>query len=400
MESIKEIFKIGNGPSSSHTIGPRKAANTFKENNPGAARYEVILYGALAATGKGHLTDDAILNQLKPIPTEIIWKPETVLQYHPNGMEFKAFDAESNLLTSKIIYSTGGGFITDGNEVQNEGKQIYQDQNLTQILEWCEKNGRQIWEYVEIHEGSEIWDYLVKVWNVMKDAISRGIENEGVLPGNLNVPRKAQSYFAKAQNYAKSLKRRSLLFAYALAVSEENASGGLIVTAPTCGSSGVLPALLYLLENDDGINEKRIIRSLATAGLIGNIVKRNASISGAKVGCQGEIGTACAMASAAGAQVFGGTPHQIEYAAEMGLEHHLGLTCDPVGGLVQIPCIERNAFGAARAMDSAIYAILSDGRHFVSFDKIVHTMNLTGNDIPPIYRETSLGGLAKVMRHK
>lgn len=393
MESIRNIFRIGHGPSSSHTMGPRKAALSFLEKHPDAASFKVTLYGSLAATGKGHLTDTAIIEVFKGCRLELEWQPDTFLEKHPNGMKFEAFDKENNLIDQWTAYSVGGGAIVDDN-TSVESQQIYPAQNMNEILKWCNQNGRSFWEYVEVHEGPEIWDYLAEIWVVMKDAIKRGLENEGVLPGILNLPRKAASYNVRATSYTGTLKKRALLFSYALAVSEENAAGGLIVTAPTCGSCGVLPAVLYYLHTIHDFNDKKILRALATAGLIGTIVKTNASISGAEVGCQGEIGTACAMASAATNQLFGGTIFQIEYSAEMGLEHHLGLTCDPVAGLVQIPCIERNAFAAARAMNHNVFAILSDGRHRISFDKVVETMKRTGKDLPSLYRETSTGGLA------
>ncbi len=393
MESIKEIFKIGNGPSSSHTIGPRKAAIMFRERYPEVSDYRVTLYGSLAATGVGHLTDKAIYNELTKDKTELVFRPEIELDYHPNGMKFEALNDEGDTQGEWTVYSVGGGQLYDG-KLKEEVKEIYDLTTMTDILRWCKQYGNQFWEFVQSREDSDIWDYLETVWRVMEDSVRRGIDEEGTIPGGLNLSRKASSYYAKAKGYRSSLKRRSLTFAYALAVAEENASGGLIVTAPTCGSSGVLPAVLYMLRHDFEFSKKKILRALATAGIIGNIVKTNASISGAKVGCQGEVGTACAMASGAAAQVFGGTVSQIEYASEMGLEHHLGLTCDPIGGLVQVPCIERNAFGATRALDSSTYAILSDGSHLVSFDKIVKTMNQTGHDLPSIYKETSLGGLA------
>lgn len=254
------------------------------------------------------------------------------------------------------------------------------------------------WEYVKECEESDIWDYLAEVWTTMKDAIRRGLDNEGVLPGPLNLRRKASTYFIRASGYKASLQSRGLVFAYALAVSEENAAGGTIVTAPTCGSCGVVPAVLYHLQKSREFSDIRILRALATAGLIGNIVKQNASISGAEAGCQAEVGTACSMASAAANQLFGGSPAQIEYAAEMGLEHHLGMTCDPVCGLVQIPCIERNAYAAARALDANLYSSFTDGMHRVSFDKVVDVMKQTGNDLPSLYKETSEGGLAKDYR--
>jgi len=392
MESIKEIFRIGNGPSSSHTMGPKKAAEIFKSENPDAEKLIVTLYGSLAATGKGHLTDKAILEILNPVEVEIIWKPEEYLPKHPNALKFESIKNEK-VLNHKIFYSVGGGKIIDDFTPEKENH-IYELSTLDEILKWTKNNGRFLWEFVEDVEGKEIYDYLHQVWSVMKDAITRGIENEGTLPGGLQLQRKAASYFIKSKSFTGTLKEKTLTFAYALAVSEENAAGGKIVTAPTCGSCGVLPSVLKRLQDSLDISESKILRALATAGLIGNIVKHKASISGAKVGCQGEIGTACAMASAAAAQILGGTPHQIEYAAEMGIEHHLGLTCDPVNGLVQIPCIERNAFAAERALNTASFAIISDGRHLISFDKIVKTMKQTGHDLPHIYKETSEGGLA------
>ena len=340
MESIRQLSKIGNGPSSSHTMGPRKAAQIFLERNPGASSFEVTLYGSLAATGKGHLTDVAITDVLsQTAPTEIVWHPEIVLPFHTNGMTFKAFDSERNEVSKWTVYSVGGGDILEEGSSRQAGPKIYGMNKIKEIQKWCESTGRSYWEYVDMAEGAGIWDYLAEVWRVMKEAVERGLEAEGVLPGGLGVRRKAVSYYVHASGYNSSLKSRGLVYAYALAVSEENASGGRIVTAPTCGSCGIVPAVLYHLHTSKGFTEKRILRALATAGLFGNVVKHNASVSGAEVGCQGEVGVACAMAAAAASQLFGGTPAQIEYSAEMGLEHHLGLTCDPVCGLVQIPCI-------------------------------------------------------------
>lgn len=398
MESLRQLYKIGNGPSSSHTMGPRKAAQHFAElYGSGAVRFEVTLYGALAATGKGHLTDQAILGTLSPIaPTEILWKPETVLDFHTNGMTFRSFGASGQELASWTVYSIGGGDIVEEGQDRTPTQSIYPLTKIKDIQKFCEESGTSYWEYVDKIEGAGIWDYLAEVWTVMKEAVERGIEAEGVLPGGLGVRRKAVSYYVHAAGYNSSLKSRGLVYAYALAVSEENASGGRIVTAPTCGSCGIVPAVLYHLHNSKGFSEKRILRALATAGLFGNVVKYNASVSGAEVGCQGEVGVACAMAAAAASQLFGGTPAQIEYSAEMGLEHHLGLTCDPVCGLVQIPCIERNAYAAARALDANLYAAFSDGRHRVDFDRIVEVMKQTGHDIPSLYKETALGGLAAI----
>ncbi|MCK5731264.1 MAG: L-serine ammonia-lyase [Draconibacterium sp.] len=394
MESIREIYKVGNGPSSSHTMGPKKAAERFLDNNKKANRFEVTLYGSLAATGKGHLTDFVIEQALEDYELEIIWKPKVFLPKHPNALSLKAFDKENTLLDEWTAYSIGGGSVTD-DFTKSETVNIYPHKHLAEILEWCNQNGKQLWEYVEEFEGKEIWSFLEEIWEVMQSAIKKGLSEEGPLPGGLKLPRKAQSFFQKGKSYATPFKRRSQLFAYALAVSEVNASGGKIVTAPTCGASGVLPAILLYSKKIYKSDKNAILKALATAGLIGNIVKTNASISGAEVGCQGEVGTACAMASGAATQLMGGTIYQVEYSAEMGIEHHLGLTCDPVAGLVQIPCIERNAFAAERAVSHNNYALLTDGRHRISFDEVVETMYKTGIDLQSQYRETSLGGLAK-----
>lgn len=293
------------------------------------------------------------------------------------------------------VFSVGGGALAEEGEDRSATPEVYQMNTMSQILYWCEHSGRSYWEYVEQCEGPEIWDFLSEVWATMKEAVHRGLDAEGVLPGPLNLRRKASSYYIRAKGYKDSLRSRGLVFAYALAVSEENASGGKIVTAPTCGACGVVPAVLYHLQRSREFSDARILRALATAGLVGNIVKHNASISGAEAGCQAEVGVACSMASAAASQLFGGSPAQIEYAAEMGLEHHLGMTCDPVCGLVQIPCIERNAYAAARALDANIYSAFTDGHHRVSFDKVVEVMKQTGHDLPSLYKETSEGGLAK-----
>lgn len=398
MKTLKELFKIGKGPSSSHTMGPQKAAKIFLENNRGASSFEVTLYGSLAATGKGHMTDIAIIEVLEPIaPVRIIWKPDVFLPFHPNGMKFRSFTNDEKPINEWTVYSIGGGALSEGkgDDDMFNSPEVYDKNSMTEIMKWCERTGRNYWEYVQLCEDSSLWDYLEVVWIKMKEAVERGLKREGRLPGPLNLPRKAPTYYVKATGYKQSLQTRGLVYAYALAVSEENASGGTIVTAPTCGACGVLPAVLYHISKSHEFTDKQILHALATAGLVGNIVKKNASISGADVGCQGEVGVACAMASAASCQLFGGSPSQIEYAAEMGLEHHLGMTCDPICGLVQIPCIERNAFAATRALDSNLYAAFSDGSHRVSFDRVVEVMKRTGHDIPSLYKETSEGGLAK-----
>ena len=400
MKSLKELFRIGKGPSSSHTMGPQQAAKLFAERNSDAKSFEVTLYGSLAATGKGHQTDVAIIDVLQPLaPVEIVWKPSEFLPFHPNGMRFVAKSGDGNTLEDWTVYSVGGGALSEGKTgtSANEPPEVYGMNTMTEIMKWCYDNGRSYWEYVDITEGPEIWDYLMEVWKAMQDSVERGINTEGRLPGPLNLSRKASTYYVKASGYQRNLQTRGLVYSYALAVSEENASGGIIVTAPTCGSCGVLPAVLYHLSRGHKFSDERIIHAIATAGIVGNVAKTNASISGADVGCQGEVGVACAMASAAACQLFGGSPSQIEYAAEMGLEHHLGMTCDPVCGLVQIPCIERNAFAAARALDSNIYASFSDGIHRVSYDKVISVMKQTGHDLPSLYKETSEGGLATTL---
>ncbi|MCQ2187019.1 MAG: L-serine ammonia-lyase, iron-sulfur-dependent, subunit alpha [Bacteroidales bacterium] len=397
MKSLKELYKIGRGPSSSHTMGPYKAAGIYAERHPEAKGFVVTLYGSLSATGKGHLTDVAINDALGRVaPVEIVWSKE-FLEFHPNAMKFAVKADDGSLQDEWTVYSVGGGALSEGDaaaDALNQGPEVYSLSSMTEIQEWCQDNGRSFWEYVEECEGPDIWDYLSDIWKVMQQAVEDGLQNEGVLPGPIHLQRKATVYFVKANGYKPSLQSRGLVHAYALAVSEQNAAGGTIVTAPTCGSSGVMPAVMYHMKHGHDFSDMRILRALATGGLFGNLVKQNASISGADVGCQGEVGVACAMAAAAVCQLFGGTPAQIEYAAEMGLEHHLGMTCDPVCGLVQVPCIERNAFAATRALDANFYAMLSDGRHIVSFDDVVSVMKQTGHDLPNLYKETGIGGLA------
>lgn len=305
MESIKQIFKIGNGPSSSHTMAPRWAALDFAERNPGAARFQVTLYGSLAATGKGHNTDKSLEDAFAPKQVEIIWDYDTVLPQHPNGMEFRALDSMGKVLDKWLTFSIGGGDLSDtGKRIPQ--KQIYPLHKMADIQAYCQEHGLQFWEYVNMYEESDLWDYLDEVWQTMKAAIRRGLENEGVLPGPLKLARRAASYYIKAQGYKGSMQRRAVAFSYALAVAEENAEGTKIVTAPTCGSCGVVPSVLYLNQTSYNFPESRILRALATAGLIGTLIKHNASISGAEVGCQGEIGSACSMSAAAAVQLFGG----------------------------------------------------------------------------------------------
>ena len=395
MESIKKIYRVGRGPSSSHTMAPKRAAEKFKARNPHSAKFQITLFESLAATGKGHLTDVVIQETLAPIPVVIIWKPEQQLPLHPNGMLFEAVDDMGNTIDSWKVYSVGGGALREEG-AQLSSQSVYALSTLNEIIENCVHTKINYWEYVELSEGKRIWDYLAAVWRTMSAAMERGLQTDGFLPGSLNLKRKACTYLSAARKHGTDFKQTGCLSAYAFAVSEENAAGGVVVTAPTCGACGVIPAVLRYMMETYQLEEQTILRALATAGLIGNIIKTNGSISGAQVGCQGEVGSACAMAAAAATQLLGGSVYQIEYAAEMGLEHHLGLTCDPVDGLVQIPCIERNAHAATRALSCAQMAIISDGSHRIAFDDVVAVMKQTGSDLPSIYRETSKGGLAKI----
>lgn len=400
MESLRELYKIGCGPSSSHTMGPRKAADAFNRRCPQASAFRATLYGSLAATGKGHLTDFTIKEAFYPKPVDILFDAQTVLSKHPNALKLEALDQAGHTTDSQVVYSIGGGTIRDDATFGKQLNNIYPHKSMNEILQYTSDQRMLLWEYVEECEGADIWDYLTEVWATMQDTMKRGLSKRGVLPGSLNLERKAQRYLYKAENSPQYLRRMNNLFAYALACSEENASGGVVVTAPTCGSCGVVPAVCRLVQEICEFEDNTIIRALATASLFGNMAKANASISGAEVGCQGEVGVACAMAAAATCQLEGGDNKRIEYAAEMGLEHHLGLTCDPVDGLVQIPCIERNALAASRALDCATYALMSDGHNRVSYDDILATMMQTGKDMNQAYRETAQGGLAGFFKKK
>ena len=398
METIKKIYKIGYGPSSSHTMGPNRAAEMFAARTKQASRYRVTLYGSLAATGKGHHTDMAITRGLSPKEVEIVWRADIVKPFHPNGMFFEALSTEGQVIDSWLVYSIGGGYLaTEEGDVPMgitpEGE-VYPHSTMKEIMEYIDREGLSFWEYVEQCEDGSLWFYLEEMWRQMQQTIEEGLQDDRVIAGGLHLRSKAHQYFIRASAFKPSLQSRALVIAYALATSEQNAWGARIVTAPTCGSSGVLPAVLYHLKKNHDFSDREILRAMATAGLFANVIKTNATISGAEAGCQAEVGSACVMAAVASNQLFGGSPKQIEYAAEMAMEHNLGLTCDPLCGLVQIPCIERNAMAALRALDINIYAMMSDGRHIISFDKVVRTMKLTGHDLPSLYKETSLGGLA------
>ena len=398
MKSIEKIFRTGTGPSSSHTMGPERAAGIFKERYPDAAGFRAVLYGSLAATGKGHLTDVA-LKKVFGDRLEILWKSEEELPLHPNGMEFYALDQKGGDTSKAAFYSTGGGAISETRQ-KDTGKEVYAINSLKEIIRHCKKENLTFYAYVFQCEEKTILPYLTATWKTMQRSIEIGLKKDDILPGGLQLSRRAWTVFRQANLAGSLFLGTGHLTCYALAAAEENAGGGTIVTAPTCGSCGVLPAVLRYLKERIACEDSTIINALATAGLIGNLVKQNASISGAEAGCQAEIGTACAMAAAAAAQIVGGNLGQIEYAAEMGIEHHLGLTCDPVCGLVQIPCIERNAFAANSALTCAHYALATDGLHHISFDDVIDVMMETGSNMPVLYRETSKGGLAKKYKIK
>ena len=393
MESLKELYKAGNGPSSSHTMGPQRAAEQFKNKYPEAASFKAHLYGSLAATGEGHLTDYIIKKTLEPKHVEIIWREDIVKPYHPNGMMLEAIDAEGNVIGDWTIYSVGGGTIAEEGMRNAGGNDTYPHSTMEEIIAWCKENHKNFVDYVKTYDDEDIMDFLVTIKDAMKQSIIDGLNTTEVIPGKLNLERKAH-YFYK--QYLANKELNTLLYSYALAASEQNASGNVIVTAPTCGSAGVLPGVFFAMQDFYGYSDEMILEALAVAGLVGVLVKRNGSVSGAEVGCQGEVGVACAMAAAAVAFLKGGSLRQIEYAAEIGLEHHLGMTCDPDYGYVQIPCIERNAMGAQRAVDAANYALLTDGEHHVTFDQIVKIMDETGRDLMDKYRETSKGGIAQL----
>lgn len=400
MKSIKSLYKIGLGPSSSHTMGPSFAAAEFLKISPKADFIKVTLFGSLAKTGKGHGTDRAISETLANIPHEIVFDYESKTPIHPNTLEFIAFK-EGKETYKKEFYSIGGGEIQFDGADSVSPKEVYSENNFTEIANMCKSRNIRLSDYVFEKEDSDIKQYLMAVWKTMQNAINEGLSKSGTLPGGLSVERKAQFlYNQKHIDESPQTRENRLVCSYAFAVSEQNADCGIIVTAPTCGSCGVLPAVLKYMQDKNNFTDEDIIRALAVAGLIGNIVATNASISGAECGCQAEVGTACSMASAALCELFEMGIDQIEYAAEVAMEHHLGLTCDPVCGLVQIPCIERNAVAAMRAINALSLANFLYGSRKVSFDVVVETMYQTGKDLSQLYRETSEGGLAKLYANK
>ncbi|HHX79053.1 MAG TPA: serine dehydratase [Acholeplasmataceae bacterium] len=394
METLKELFKIGRGPSSSHTMGPAKAAEMFLDRNKKASKFKVELYGSLAFTGKGHLTDVALKAVLGE-NTVVEFHSEIIYTYHANGMKFFAY-LNDEIINEWLVFSVGGGALKELDEKRNFTLlNIYQETSMDEILNYCKINKISLLEYAIKNEEIGFREYMNNIVTQMFATVEEGLIKTEVLPGKLQVRRKAKKYY---ENYLKNNLFSSLVFANALAVSEENASGGNIVIAPTCGSSGVMPGVLKSFYDEKKYTFEQIVDATIVGGLIGNLVKTNASISGAEVGCQGEVGTACAMAAAALAHLKGGTNNQIEYAAEIALEHHLGMTCDPILGYVQIPCIERNAISAMRAIDSANYALVGAGEHLVTLDMVIESLKETGADMHVNYRETSLGGLAKHLK--
>ena len=401
MKSIREIYKIGKGPSSSHTMGPERAAKLFKAQHPEADGFRVILYGSLSKTGVGHGTDRVIREVLSPLPTEIVFSKEELSGTHPNTLDFIALKdgVESDPLR---VESVGGGDIRYPGQKAAESDEVYIEHSFAEIADFCKwRYIDKLSDYVELNEGPEIWDFLMEVWQTMKKAIYDGLSAEGVLPGGLNVQRKAKFLLAqKPEENVPALLEFQKIAAYAYAVAEQNAGNGTIVTAPTCGACGVVPAVLKYAQDVRGYTDEEICRGLAAAGIIGNLTKTNASISGAEAGCQAEIGTACSMAAAALAELYGQNLDQVEYAAEVAMEHHLGLTCDPICGLVQIPCIERNAVAANRAMNACNLSYFLTGSRRISYDMVCRAMKETGVNLNHRFRETSEGGLAKLYDRK
>lgn len=403
MDSIKSIYKIGHGPSSSHTMGPCYASEIFLKKNISADKFVVELYGSLAMTGKGHLTDKSILDILGDFRTEIKFCPEITYNYHPNGMKFKAYK-NNEKIDEWLVFSVGGGTLRELNEPREETKlkKIYPHKKMKDILEYIKTNksnqtNYDLWDYIEEMEGKDIYSYLENIFDRMEETIKRGLLTKGSLPGSLNLDRKAFDFY---QKYLINKDYQTLLFALTLATCEENASGGLICTAPTCGSAGIIPGIVFSEYYHNKVEKEKLIKGLGIAGLICNLVRSNASISGAEVGCQGEVGVACSAAAGMICYLKGGNPNFIEYASEIALEHHLGMTCDPVDGLVQIPCIERNAMASEFAYTASNYALITSGNHKVTLDDVIRVMDETGKDIHFKYRETSVGGLAQYKKYE
>ncbi len=402
MKSIREIYKIGKGPSSSHTMGPQKAALLFRERYPQAQCYQVTLYGSLCKTGVGHGTDRVLLDTLGEDRTKVLFSQESWEGMHPNTMDFAAYSGDTLLGTLRIESVGGGDIRIPGETEPPESEEVYIEHSFAEIADFCKwRYIDTLSSYVELNEGPEIWDFLARVWQTMKQSIDEGLSQDGVLPGGLGVRRKAKYLYAQApDDRIPALREFQQIAAFAYAVAEQNADNGTVVTAPTCGACGVVPAVLRYAQQTRGFTDEQICRALATAGIIGNLTKTNASISGAECGCQAEIGTACSMAAAALAELFGQNLDQVEYAAEVAMEHHLGLTCDPICGLVQIPCIERNAVAAVRAMNACNLSYFLTGSRNISYDMVCRAMKETGIHLDHRFRETSEGGLAKLYQRR
>lgn len=401
MKSLRNLYKIGRGPSSSHTMGPEKAALYFKNAYPDADRYKAVLYGSLSSTGKGHKTDAAIIDVFEKGSIEVVFGAvETDNLPHENTMDFFAYKNGNEIGKSRIM-SVGGGQISIEGKPELDEPEVYKENSFEEIAEYCMSHNIRISDYVELNEGEEIWVYLHDIWKTMKNAVNAGLSTHGILDGGLGVERKAQFLYNQSHiDESDITKENRLVCSYAFAVSEENAGAGIIVTAPTCGACAVVPSVLKYMQDKKRFTDEQICRALAVGGIIGNLVKTNASISGAECGCQAEIGTACSMAAAALCELFQMGIGQIEYAAEVAMEHMLGLTCDPVCGLVQIPCIERNAVAAMRAINALSLANFLSTTRKISFDTVVETMYRTGKDLHSRYRETSEGGLAAMYNTK
>ena len=399
MKSIRQVYKIGHGPSSSHTMGPERAAKKFALQCPEAESFEITLFGSLAKTGRGHKTDEAIINALAPLPVNIVFNTDTNIELkHQNTMNFVGLKNGSVLLKKQFL-SVGGGDIVEEGETLSEEPEVYEQNTFEEIAKYCKEHNIRISEYVRRMEGDDIFAFFGEVWDAMQQSMLEGLSKTGVLPGGLKVERRAQQLInQRHMDESKSTYENRVVCAYAFATSEQNADGGRIVTAPTCGSCGVVPAVLKYYKDEHGYKDREILNALAVGGIIGLLVKTNASISGAECGCQAEIGTACAMASAALAELFGMGIDQIEYSAEIAIEHHLGLTCDPIYGLVQIPCIERNAVAAMRAINAVTLANFLTFTRKISLDLVIKTMYDTGRDLNRNYRETADGGLAKLYK--
>ena len=401
MKSIRELYKIGKGPSSSHTIGPERAAKVFREQHPEAEAYQVRLYESLCKTGEGHGTDRVLHEVLSPIPTEVLFCEETPADVtHPNTMDFFALKG-GQVYDSLRVLSVGGGDIQYEGQPESASPEIYPENTFAEVEDFCRFRSLNLAEYVEFNEGREIWDFLGGIWEAMKQSVQAGLQAEGILPGGLNIERKAKMlYHQEVPDELPQVRECRIISSYAYAVSEQNADCGTVVTAPTCGSCGVIPAALLYMQQQRNFSDEQMLPGLAVAGLFGNLIKQNASISGAECGCQAEIGSACSMAAAALTYLFGLRTDQVQYAAEIALEHHLGLTCDPICGLVQVPCIERNAVAAMRAMTASNLAYFLADTQRISFDIVVKTMYETGISMNRRFRETAEGGLAKMFQRR